>query len=51
MAWKAVKKNRMKPMASDEAQTCWGANGAGLRLENDHMEKAGADWIPMRANM
>ena len=30
-------------MASDEAQTCWGANGAGFLFENDHMEKAGAD--------
>ena len=49
--WIAVKMIRMKPIPADEAHTCCGANGRGFLLENDHMEKAGADWIPIRANM
>ena len=51
MPWMAVKTIRMKPMPHDDAHTCCGAKGRGLRLENDHMENAGADWMPMSANM
>jgi len=43
MPWKAVKKNRIRPMQNDEAQTCCGAKGRGLVLPKAHMENAGAD--------
>ena len=38
-----LKKNRIRPIAKDDAQTCCGANGFGLVLPNAHMVKAGAD--------
>jgi hypothetical protein len=51
MPWKAVNTIRMMPMPRLEAQTSWGANGRGSVLENAHMLNAGADWIPINANM
>ena len=38
-------------MQKDEAQTCCGAKGLGLALPKAHMVKAGADWMPISANM
>ena len=38
-------------MPKDEAHTCCGANGAGSLLANDHIVNAGADWMPISANM
>ena len=43
MPWKAVKKNKMRPMQKDDAQTCCGAKGRGSWLPNAHMVKAGDD--------
>ena len=51
MPWIAVKANMIRPIPKDDAHTCCGAKGRGLRLENAHMVKAGADWMPISANM
>ena len=51
MPWKAVKKNRIRPIANEEAQTCCGAKGLGSLLPKAHMVNAGEDWMPISANM
>ena len=42
MPWTAEKKISVPPIQAADAQTAWGANGAGLAFENDHMVNAGA---------
>jgi hypothetical protein len=49
--WKAVKKNKMPPMTREEAKTCCQGKGRGSRLAKAHIEKAGADWMPIKANI
>ena len=41
----------MRPIPKEEAHTCCGAKGDGSRFEKDHIENAGEEWIPIRANM
>ena len=51
MPWMAVKVKRIRPIPNEDAHTCCGANGFGSRFEYAHIVKAGAAWMPIRANM
>ena len=41
----------MIPIISEDATTCCQRNAQLGVLAKDHMENAGDDWIPIRANM
>ena len=49
--WKIVNVKRMMPMMRDDAMTCWIRKGLDVLFAKAHMENAGEDWMPIRANI
>ena len=43
--------NRIIPITTEETTTCCMRKGLLVLLENAHIENAGEDWIPIKANM